>query len=93
MKLFAELRQHSHIWSYRILYAPISLFVTFIYREFYKPVDIFIARLHLIDQPYVGMEGNGMEWKGMEELYLNRVALLARRLVSIGALYLDISYL
>jgi hypothetical protein len=38
-----------------ILYVPISLFVTFIYREFYKPVDIFIARLHLIYQPYVAM--------------------------------------
>ncbi len=34
-----------------------------------------------------------MVWNGMEKLYLNRVALSARRLVSIGALYLDISYL
>jgi hypothetical protein len=33
------------------------------------------------------------KWNGMEKLYLNRVALSARRLVSIGALYLDISYL
>ena len=56
MKLFAELREHSYIWPYRrIVYAPISLFVTFIYREFYKPVDNFIARLHLIYQPYVAV--------------------------------------
>ena len=34
-----------------------------------------------------------MEWNGMEKLYLNRVALSARRLVSIGALYLDINYI
>ena len=34
-----------------------------------------------------------LEWNGMEKLYLNRVALSARRLVSIGALYLDINYL
>jgi hypothetical protein len=34
-----------------------------------------------------------MENGKMEKLYLNRVALSARRLVSIGALYLDIGYL
>ena len=38
----------------------------------------------------IKQEKNG---KMEKKLYLNRVALSARRLVSIGALYLDINYL
>jgi hypothetical protein len=48
---------------------------------------------------YIGQCSSSMRrpvvlvYDGMEKPYLNRVALSARRLVSIVALYLDISYL